>query len=56
MQQLEAKALDLEGVISEGEEAECADDVWAYYRAHKSELDDLDEYASKRGLVKHSII
>lgn len=50
MQQLEA-----EGAISEGEETECADDIWAYYRAHKSELEDLDEYASERGLVKHVI-
>jgi len=39
-------------VISEGEETECADDIWNYYEAHKDELEDLDEYASKRGLVK----
>ncbi len=50
MQQLEA-----EGMISEEEETECADDIWAYYRAHKSELADLDEYARARDLVKHVI-
>jgi hypothetical protein len=47
--------LDFEGVISEGEETECADDMWEYYEAHKDELEDLDEYARKRGLVKHVI-
>ena len=46
---------DFEGVISEGEETECADDIWKYYEAHKDELEDLDEYASKRGLVRHVI-
>ena len=46
---------DFEGVISEGEETECADEIWKYYEAHKDELEDLDEYASKRGLVKHVI-
>lgn len=43
---------DFEGVISEGEETECADEIWEYYEAHKDELEDLDEYARKRGLVK----
>jgi hypothetical protein len=43
---------DFEGVISEGEETECADDMWKYYEAHKDELEDLDEYAKKRGLVR----
>jgi hypothetical protein len=47
--------MDLEGVISEGEETECADEIWEYYEAHKDELEDLDEYAKKRGLVKHVI-
>ena len=46
---------DFEGVISEGEETECADEIWKYYEAHKDELEDLDEYAKKRGLVKHVI-
>lgn len=46
---------DFEGVISEGEETECADEIWEYYEAHKDELEDLDEYARKRGLVKHAI-
>jgi hypothetical protein len=54
-QQIEAKDLGLEGVISEGEETECSDDIWAYYEAHKDELEDLDEYARARGLVKHVI-
>ena len=43
---------DFEGVISEGGETECADKIWEYYEAHKDELEDLDEYAKKRGLVK----
>jgi hypothetical protein len=42
---------DFEGVISECEETECADEIWEYYEAHKDELEDLDEYAKKRGLV-----
>ena len=46
---------DFEGVISEGEDTECADEIWEYYEAHKDELEDLDEYAKKRGLVKHVI-
>jgi hypothetical protein len=46
---------DFEGVISEGEETECADEIWEYYEAHKDELEDLDEYAKKRGLVKQVI-
>ena len=46
---------DFEGVISEGEETECADEIWKYYEMHKDELEDLDEYAKKRGLVKHVI-
>lgn len=46
---------DFEGVISEGEETECADKIWEYYETHKDELEDLDEYAKKRGLVKHVI-
>ena len=46
---------EFEGVISEGEETECADEMWKYYEVHKDELEDLDEYARKRGLVKHVI-
>ncbi len=46
---------DFEGVTSEGEETECADEIWEYYEAHKDELEDLDEYAKRRGLVKHMI-
>ena len=42
-------------MISEGEETECADEIWEYYEAHKDELEDLDEYAKKRGLAKHVI-
>ncbi len=45
---------DFEGIISEGEETECADEVWEYYEAHKDELEDLDEYARKRGLIKRA--
>ncbi len=43
---------DFKGVISEGMETECADDIWEYYEAHKDELEDLDEYARKRGLLR----
>lgn len=43
---------DFEDIISEGEETECADEIWEYYEAHKDELDDLDEYARKRSLIK----
>ncbi len=46
---------DFEGVISEGEETKCADKIWQYYETHKDELEDLDEYAKKRGLVKQVI-
>lgn len=42
-------------MISEGEETESADTIWEYYERHKDELEDLDEYAKKRGLVKHVI-
>ena len=35
--------MDFEGIISEGEEAECADKIWVYYEAHKDELEDPDE-------------
>jgi hypothetical protein len=28
------------------------DDIWEYYEAHKDELEDLDVYAKKRGLVR----
>jgi hypothetical protein len=40
---------DFEG-IPEEEETECADDFWDYYEAHKDEVEDLDEWAKKRGL------
>jgi hypothetical protein len=50
MQRLEA-----ESAITESDETECSDDIWAYYEAHKDELEDLDEYARKRGLSKHVI-
>ena len=42
-------------MISEGEETESADTIWEYYERHMDELEDLDEYAKKRGLVKHVI-
>lgn len=43
---------DFEGVLSQGEETECSDEIWEYYEAHKDELEDLEEYARKRGLRK----
>ena len=47
---------DFEGIISEGEETECADEIWKYYEAHKDELEDLDEYAQRRGLRKSAVV
>ncbi len=47
---------DFEGVISEEEETECADKIWEYYEAHKDELENLDEYAQKRGLRKSAVV
>mgnify|MGYP000854632340 FL=1 len=46
---------DFEGVIAEGEETKCSDDIWEYYEMHKDEHEDLDEYAKKRGLVRRLI-
>jgi hypothetical protein len=40
---------DVEG-IPEEEETQCADDLWAYIEAHKDEVEDLEEWAKKRGL------
>jgi hypothetical protein len=34
----------------EDKETTCADDLWAYIEAHKDEVEDLEEYARKRGL------
>ena len=36
--------------IPEEEETECADDLWAYIEAHKEEVEDLEEWAKKRGI------
>jgi hypothetical protein len=41
---------DLFDGVPEEEETECADDLWEYYEAHKDEIEDLDEWAKKRGL------
>jgi len=46
---------DFEGVISDGEETAGAEKIWEYYERHMDELEDLDEYAKKRGRVKHAI-
>lgn len=43
---------DFEGVTTEGEGTKCYDEIWEYYEMHKDEVEDLDEYAKKRGLVK----
>jgi hypothetical protein len=51
MQKLEA-----ESAITEGDETQGSDDIWAYYEEHKDELEDLDEYACKRGLSKTAIV
>ena len=34
----------------EEKETACADDLWTYIEAHKDEVEDLEEYARKRGL------
>ncbi len=47
---------DFEGMISEGEEIECSDEIWKYYETHKDELEDLDDYARKRSLRKSLIV
>jgi hypothetical protein len=36
--------------ISEGEETESSDGLWKYYENHKDEVEDLEEYAKKRGI------
>ena len=36
--------------LPEEEDTKCADDLWEYIEAHEGELEDLDEYARKRGL------
>ena len=47
----EADLMDMEVEdIPEEEETECAEDLWAYIEAHKDEVEDLDEWAKKRGL------
>jgi hypothetical protein len=37
-------------LIPEEEETKCADDLWEYIEAHEDVLEDLEEYARKRGL------
>jgi hypothetical protein len=34
----------------EDKETTSADDLWAYIEAHNDEVEDLEEYARKRGL------
>lgn len=36
--------------ISEGEETKSSDSLWEYYENHKDEVEDLEEYAKKRGI------
>lgn len=38
--------------ISEGKETDNSDALWEYYGSHKDEVEDLEEYAKKRGIVK----
>ena len=38
--------------ISEGKETDSSDTLWEYYESHKDEVEDLEEYAKKRGIVK----
>lgn len=37
-------------LIPEEKETQNADDLWDYIEAHEDELEDLEEYARKRGL------
>ncbi len=36
-------------------ESKCADDLWDYIEAHEDELEDLEDYARKRGLKPRQI-
>jgi len=38
--------------ISEGKETDSSDALWEYYESHKDEVEDLEEYVKKRGIVK----
>jgi len=38
--------------ISEGKETDSSDALWEYYESHKDEVEDLEEYAKKRGILK----
>jgi hypothetical protein len=44
------KLISKRGIIPEEEETKCADDLWDYIETHEGELEDLEEYAKKRGL------
>lgn len=44
------KIISKRGIIQDEEETKCADDLWNYIEAHEDELEDLEEYARKRGL------
>lgn len=44
------KLISTQALIPEEEDTKCADDLWEYIEAHEDELEDLEEYARKRGL------
>lgn len=44
------KLISKRALILEEEDTECADDLWEYIEANEEELEDLEEYARKRGL------
>ena len=44
------KLISKRALIPEEEDTKCADDLWDYIEAHEDELEDLEEYARKRGL------
>lgn len=52
MQMAASRARTVKVLPEDDKETVCADDLWAYIEAHKDEIEDLDEYARKRGLGK----
>ena len=46
------KFISKRALFPEEENTKCADDLWDYIEAHEDELEDLEEYARKRGLPR----
>ena len=45
----EKVVLDFDPIQEEEEETKCSDDLWNYIEAHEDELEDLEDYARRRG-------